>query len=65
MATRQTTPTRRNQTWRSPAPTIYRGYIIDHNVTGDLFFVRRDGFTITTQSSESDARAAIDAVVGA
>lgn len=43
--------------------TAYRQHIIIKSITGDRFFVERDGFLICTCTSIEDAKAQIDALL--
>lgn len=56
--------TRVNQTWRTPAPDIYRGYLIETDLLKTTWFVKRDGFTVASTPSREAAVQSIDAIMG-
>ncbi len=41
---------------------VYRGYLIQPAMCGDVFYVQKDGFTIASCPTHAAAREAIDAV---
>lgn len=64
MAKRQTADRSKSHSQGGHSIEVYRGYLIQPAMMGDVFYVQKDGFTIASTPSSEAAHAAIDSVVG-
>ena len=42
---------------------VYKGYLIQPTLCGDVFYVQKGGFTVASCATHEAARAAIDSIV--
>ena len=47
-----------------PDRTAYRGYLVTRNLTGDVYFISKDGFMIGSAPTYESAKQTIDLVLG-